>query len=471
MMTNPKGIHQNLEDHIDSAGSGNEKEDEFCANKTSADNVENRRTIVSTGKKFNSCDRERQSGAVTGQCGRRRDERQEEEEEAGDSQDRVSICEVAMMNEKKRQAELERAKQALDARRKEKRKELVKLVSPLGELDSTEDVSCLSTIIEETENNSSSYKDTVDMVTSRDRDKLVALEDSKESSLSPFPESNIDRRKVGETDLATVRHLMARVKMQGKVLEKSDTHFMTVEGRPGDKETNHSAAFKPYKINQQFVQRVLEFSSSSLVCSSSLSSSNSSKHSDSGILKPAEFKRPVAPKSFPKPLKSSKPASKPKRQLDSVVTHKENDKTEVFAVPGSTNPDQPQLRYYIEKLLNLRQEDIRNLSVSSCTTPERPIKTNTKKKNPPSSSLSLSSTSCSLQKSLGEDSQAIQSLYYSTRQQLLSKLSSVAGGQGQAKQQQHVEWSSFDLSSVEGGESSSGTITSIHLSTTEYDSW
>lgn len=399
---------------------------------------------------------------------------EEKEQRTGNNQDRVDLGEVERRDEKKKAVEIERAKQALDARRREKRKELVKLVSPLGGLDSTEEVSCLSTIMEETEMNSSSYKDTVDMATVKDGDKLVALEDSKESSLSPFPESNIDRRKEKETDLTAVKQLMARVKMQGKVLEKSDTHFMTVEGRPGGQETYHSAVFKPYKIDQQFVQRVLEFSSSSAACSSSMSSSSTSKHSSSDTsLKLERFRRPVVPQTFPERRKSSKPASKHKKKLDSAAIGKENAKSELFAVPESTNPDQPQLRYYIQKLLNLRQEDIRNLSVSSCTTPERPMKSKTKEKTPPLSTLSLSSTSCSLKKSLGEDSQAIQSLYYSTRQQLLSKLSSVAGGQGQvlAENKQQVEWSSFDLSSVEEGDGSSGTITSIHLSTTEYDSW
>merc|ERR1719233_2106207 len=119
---------------------------------------------------------------------------------------------------------------------------------------------------------------------------MLVLEDSKESSVSPFPESNVERRKVAETNLATVKQLMAKVKLQGKVLEKSDTHFMTVEGRSGGQEANHSAVFKPYKINQQFVQRVLEFSSSSAVCSSSMSSSSTSEHCSSNTsIKPEMF--------------------------------------------------------------------------------------------------------------------------------------------------------------------------------------
>ena len=36
-----------------------------------------------------------------------------------------------------------------------------------------------------------------------------------------------------ERDLTSVKELVARVKMQGKVLEKEETLFMTVEGRPG----------------------------------------------------------------------------------------------------------------------------------------------------------------------------------------------------------------------------------------------
>ena len=75
-----------------------------------------------------------------------------------------------------------------------------------------------------------------------------------------------------ETDLISVKELMARVRMQGKVLEKAETHFMTVEGRPGGK-----ASKQAYEIDQQFVKKILEFSSSSFLSSSSLSSSNSSK--------------------------------------------------------------------------------------------------------------------------------------------------------------------------------------------------
>merc|ERR1719435_322935 len=111
------------------------------------------------------------------------------------------------------------------------------------------------------------------------------------------------------------------------------------------------------------------------------------------------FRKPVIPQTFSETKKSSKSTSKRKNKLDSVVLNKENARPDVLTVPGPTNPDQPQLRYYIQKLLNLRQEDIRNLSVSSCTTPERPMKSKTKERTPSLSTLSLSSTSCSLKKS------------------------------------------------------------------------
>merc|ERR1719154_88041 len=110
--------------------------------------------------------------------------------------------------------------------------------------------------------------------------------------------------------------------MQGKVLEKSDTHFMTVEGRPGGKASMNLETSKPYKIDQQFVKRILEFSSSSPFSLSSTSPS------------------PPPAKASPPPAKATLPPPP----------------------PPTTN--QPKLRYYIEKLLQLKHEDVQNLSVS-----------------------------------------------------------------------------------------------------------
>ena len=51
--------------------------------------------------------------------------------------------------EEERIVELERKRRALEMRRREGQRQLVKFVSPLGQLDSTKEVSCLTTIMEE----------------------------------------------------------------------------------------------------------------------------------------------------------------------------------------------------------------------------------------------------------------------------------------------------------------------------------
>ena len=297
--------------------------------------------------------------------------------------------------------------------RRDGQRQLVKLVSPLGQLDSTEEVSSLSTIMEESEMISPTLTDSVDLATGRDR---IRAESSKEGSVSPSMETNIERRKLVEKDLTSVKELMARVKMQGKVLEKAETHFMTVEGRPGGQASKHPVTAKPYKIDQQFVKRILEFSSSSFLSSSSLSSPNSSKATKQPSKVTTSHPASLPPhKSHPKqkssthlPKASHPPPKAPKPPKKASLP--------------SSHPPQPHLRYYIEKLLSLRQEDVQNLSVSS-STPDRQMESQRQEKTMTSSSLSLSSTSCSV-----EDSQAILSLYHSTRHQLLNKLSGVTAG-------------------------------------------
>merc|ERR1719318_731104 len=379
--------------------------------------------------------------SVPGHCGERR----------GGEEDKVDSDGVVGMRRKEdRTAELEREKKALEMRRREGHRQLSKLVSPLGQLDSTEEVSCLSTIMEESEMISPTMTDSVDLATGRGR---IRAEGSKESSVSPFMETNIERRKLVEKDLSSVKEVMARVKMQGKVLEKAETHFMTVEGSPGGQASKLPVTAKPYKIDQQFVKRVLEFSSSSFLSSSSLSSSNSSKATKQPNIVPTSHPASLQPhKSHPKQKYSSHhhkashpPAKAPKPPKKA-------------SLPPPHTP-QPHLRYYIEKLLSLRQEDVQNLSVSS-STPDRQMESQRQKKTVTSSSLSQSSASCRV-----EESQAILSLYQSTRQQLLHKLSGVTAGHSTGQQ---LDWSSFDLSSGgEGGDVSAGTLSSISLSNME----
>ena len=65
--------------------------------------------------------------------------------------------------------------------RREGQRQLVKLVSPLGQLDSTEEVSSLSTILEEREMISSTLTDSVDLAAGRDR---IRAESNKEQPFS-----------------------------------------------------------------------------------------------------------------------------------------------------------------------------------------------------------------------------------------------------------------------------------------------
>eukprot|EP00092_Neocalanus_flemingeri_P021488 GFUD01023302.1.p1 GENE.GFUD01023302.1~~GFUD01023302.1.p1 ORF type:complete len:485 (+),score=197.67 GFUD01023302.1:55-1455(+) len=298
------------------------------------------------------------------------------------------------VRKRKEENEVEVDKSEKELRRREEQKHLFKLVSPLGQLDSTEEVSCLSTIMEESEV-LSPLCDSVDLVTVKD----ITRDDSKESSASPFPETNIVCRRKEDTDLTSVKQLLARVKMQGKVLEKTETHLMTVEGRPGGETSQSQTSKLPvtakpfYKIDQQFVKRILEFSSSS-------------------------------PFSSPAPSPSP-PARAP------TITARVPPVTAQFIPPPPTN--QPKLRYYIEKLLHLRHEDVQNLSVSSCvSSPDMQRERQSKPKTMTTSTLSLSSTSCSVK---------------------VKQHSSVTGHQ--------VDWSS----------GTSGTVTSIQLTETEYENW
>ena len=63
---------------------------------------------------------------------------------------------------------METERRALEIRRRGQR-QLVKLVSPLGQLDSTEEMSCLFTIMEEGVMISLTLTDSVDLATGRDR--------------------------------------------------------------------------------------------------------------------------------------------------------------------------------------------------------------------------------------------------------------------------------------------------------------
>ena len=80
---------------MDAAISSVEKDGKVnVEDENSADNIETRRTIMSSGGYFNPCQGERQSAAVIGQCGRRDMRGEEKEQRTGNNQDRVDLGEV-----------------------------------------------------------------------------------------------------------------------------------------------------------------------------------------------------------------------------------------------------------------------------------------------------------------------------------------------------------------------------------------
>ena len=343
---------------------------------------------------------------------------------------------------------------------KEHQKQLLKLVTPVGPLDSTEEASCLSTIMEESEMMTPSKVDEVDVI---DEPAKNMAELTKESLISPFAETNAQQLEVNSSDLEKVKELMSKVKEQGKMLESSQ--YVSVEGGANLASKNNPGFGNKYKINQHFVKRVLEFSSNS--SSSSLSTPpiivKKNKYSS--------YSRPQKLDAASSSLQSSATnyAAPTSKRANNVVNPFPimSPIPQVAAITSNTGhpknkSNEPDLRYYIEKLLTLRKEDVENLSLTSTPTPDN--SENIEYKSLSNSSSTLSSTTTTVY----EFSKTVQNQYRNTRQQLMSKLAVVSKNRMVRGQ---TEFSSFDLSSVdEISGYSSGTLSSIDLSVTQYKS-
>ena len=231
------------------------------------------------------------------------------------------------------------------------------------------------------------------------------------SRMSPFPQSEIitDRTEAGlaVTDLAAVRKLINRVKSQGEKLHLSDKHYLNITGQaePTGNKTADTVSNDKYQVNQQFIKKVMEFSSSSssLTLLSSDESSSfrpvklplSTKHSDpvlvptrptpikSKSLSPQFFNNSVVspiPKSVLKQNSgvnkisaSEKLISKSLAQMQTFgkkniteVNLKKREKVEELKQFDNNQKDnQKLLRYYIEKLLQMKHDEISDLSVTT----------------------------------------------------------------------------------------------------------
>ena len=265
----------------------------------------------------------------------------------------------------------------LSAEEKDKkrgREQLEKMLGSLGSLDSTEEVSQLSTILEKSE--SSQGRDSVDLVPVRGP---TPAEDSAASSISPFPSSRIvsSRREKeagnGEEkapSLDSVAALVSRIKHQREALESQEKKATQQPGQaflPTIKSGVQEPVPQQYKLNTDFIKKVLEFSRSSDLASSSstseaqvrvnvvLPASSSSTISEpSPVLKPQQMNRGIHPsKTNPKSSEKRSKKKQPQKQQQKQF----EDDAEV--------EKQKKLRYYIEKLLQMKHEEVENLSTAS----------------------------------------------------------------------------------------------------------
>jgi len=277
----------------------------------------------------------------------------------------------------------------------EKINELKSLINSVKPLDDTEDVSSLSglsTIQELTENVTTSESR---MNTTRDtrvnlnltRDEHEHLNFNRE--VSPFPESevNTERSNIPQPslDLPALRKLIDRVKLQGEKLQVTESHYLNVSGAgssKNNKDVNDVTDRKKYQVNQQFIQQVLDFSSAS---SSIMSSDESSSFRP--VQLPLHKPENVAPKKVPSvKTKSSSPqffqnsvlSPIPKSSFDidkknSNLSISNSSSFKAFLQQKkATQHDkenmgigEEELRHYIVKLLQMKHEEIADLSVTT----------------------------------------------------------------------------------------------------------
>lgn len=300
-----------------------------------------------------------------------------------------------------------------------KERQFVKLSSGIKPLDDTEEVSQLSglsTILEE------SSRLTTTSLTPRSLPDMEAQTQLSEKEPTTFPLSSITTNRdrgsqqpapAQNINLSDVRKIIERVKQQGERLPLTETHFQTIAGNGNGSTTKVDSRVgqekEKYEVNQDFIKKVLDFSSSSPL--SALSSDESSSFFS-------------LQKSLPK-SKKSKPISVPANKLEKLkkptfspilkpqnVSQISDDSTrrlspEPKSLPSSDSnkkesPEfQAELRRYIVKLLQMRKEDLENLSVAS----------------------TVEDNSVSTEQDLKIDCDKILELYQSTRSNLQNKLS------------------------------------------------
>ena len=227
-----------------------------------------------------------------------------------------------------------------------------------------ESMSGLSTILEVTENISSS--------------RYQGVKDA-----SPFPQSELpSHRSAGggaEMDLVAVRRLIDRVKRQGEQIKLTDAHYLNVSGtsvgrgnKAGD-ETDVSG--KKYEVNQDFIEKVLNFSSSqSLTLSSDESSvfrpvqlpspKTVQSSGDMQQLQPQKLPKKFFEKSILSPIPKSENKYGPEKgsmfkPMENPVISQSLSHTKAFSKRNE------QLRYYILKLLQMKHDEVEDLSVTS----------------------------------------------------------------------------------------------------------
>ena len=287
-----------------------------------------------------------------------------------------SLHKAVTIGENKPRKPARQVEQQISARGRE---QLEDLLGRLGSLNSTEEPSQLSTISERSEGSVASSRDSVDLVPVRGP---TPEEDSAASSISPFPSSRVvssrrDDEPIGSADVVENPHsidsvaaLVSRIKRQRELLEKQAQLKPQICGSghpllPTIKRDGHQPLPQQYKMNTDFVKKVLDFSRSSTLETPSstsetevrvnirLPASSSTLSEPSPILKPQQI-NPTGPadiKSKPneKRLKKKKQQSQKQNQDDSQLLESEK---------------QMKLRYYVEKLLKMKHEEVENLSTA-----------------------------------------------------------------------------------------------------------
>jgi len=272
---------------------------------------------------------------------------------------------------------------------KETLSKLTELLMHLGPLDNTEASSGLSTILENGESSFESSRATPDGI---DHVDLVPVrgptpEDDvrQSSSISPFtalnqivrdkPEAptsaaaNYDHPQSDSID--SVSQLILRMRSQREALENKN--YLIAKGsqeknidstlfsplKPQTLEDTfqggHLNSSKPFQLDQQFIRKVLDFSKESSLSpirtnvkvKVNVLTSSTSSSSNPSITELRKRKKKRKP---PKTAATSK---------DDIDTKKDVQE----AIPSKSDCDKDKkLKYYIEKLLDMKHEDIANLS-------------------------------------------------------------------------------------------------------------